>query len=114
MNKTDNVVKRLLLLLILSCLILSFTSCKNKTPDISVKEGELVSGGYSDIYPQAIVNLKTEKIHMNTECHHVNNIDEIDLDFIPFSYAEYYAEQGYTFCKSCSKNFAEKYEEQNK
>lgn len=114
MNKTENTVKRIFVLLILSCLILSFTSCKSETPDISVKEGMLVSGGYSDIYPQAIVNLKTEKIHMNPECYHVKNIDAIDLDYIPFAYAEYYSDKGYTFCKSCSKNFAERYEEQNK
>ena len=106
-------VKRIFALLLFACLVLSFSSCKNETPDLSINEGKLVSGGYSDIYPQAAVNLKTEKIHMNTECHHVDNIDEIDLDFIPFTYAEYYAEKGYTFCKSFSKNFAEKYEEQN-
>jgi hypothetical protein len=114
MNKTENVVKRILVLLILPCLILSFSSCRNETPDTSVKEGMLVSGGYSDIYPNAAVNLKTEKIHMNPECYHVKNIDAIDLDYIPFAYAEYYSDKGYTFCKSCSKNFAERYEEQNK
>ena len=105
---------KLLILVILIGIVLSFSSCKSTPIDISVNEGTLVFGGYSDIYPQAAVNLKTEKIHMNTECYHVKNIDEIDLDFIPFSYAEYYAEQGYAFCRSCSKNFAEKYEDQNK
>ncbi len=97
-------IVRIFTALLIALLLVIFSSCDGKYADIDVKEGDRPVYDISSGEPYSVVNLNTKKIHIEPGCRYALSISEEYCDMTPNAYLDYLVENGYTYCKVCSKD----------
>ena len=90
--------------MLMALILVIFSSCDEKPAEVDVKEGERPVYDISSGEPYSAVNLNTKKIHIDPGCRYAVSISEEYYDVTPNAYLDYLVENGYTYCKVCSKD----------